>query len=166
MGDLAEFGLIAEPPLWQAEAGAMTSRRSGESTPDLFAASATPSPIRRAVPEADLAPTDRPAYFLPKDLQGALRRLPDAEFDILLMAVTEEANERGRLPRLQEAERGDVTPRFKLGQFHHQNAFAFAGCLVDGSAPPASVEDGRKALLLIQRAYEAARTGCRQQIHP
>ena len=60
----------------------------------------------------------------------------------------------------------DVTPRFKLGQFHHQNAIAFAGCLVDGSAPPASVEDGRKALLLIQRAYEAARTGCRQQIHP
>ncbi len=60
----------------------------------------------------------------------------------------------------------DLTSRFKLGQFHHENAIAFAGCLVDGSVPPASVEDGRKALLLIQRAYEAARTGCRQQIHP
>ena len=60
----------------------------------------------------------------------------------------------------------DLTPRFKLGQFDHQNAIAFAGCLVDGRVPSASVEDGRKALLLIQRAYEAARTGCRQQIHP
>ena len=57
-----------------------------------------------------------------------------------------------------------VTPRFKLGGFHQQNAIAFANCLVHDKPPPASAEAGRDALLLIERAYDAARTGQRVKI--
>jgi predicted dehydrogenase len=57
-----------------------------------------------------------------------------------------------------------ITPRFKLGGFHQQNAIAFAGCLAEGKPPPASAEAGRDALLLIERAYDAARTGRRVKI--
>lgn len=57
----------------------------------------------------------------------------------------------------------DITPQFKLGRFHHQNAIAFTRCLLgDGVAPPASVAEGRAALEMIVKAYEAARTGQRQ----
>jgi hypothetical protein len=38
-------------------------------------------------------------YLLPKDLAGALKRLDDTEVDSLLVAVTREAQRRGRLPR-------------------------------------------------------------------
>ncbi|CAN7339066.1 Gfo/Idh/MocA family oxidoreductase [Bosea sp. LjRoot90] len=58
----------------------------------------------------------------------------------------------------------DLVPRFKQGEFHHQNAAAFARCLREGAPPPATAEDGRRALLLIVSAYEAARTGRRQLI--
>ena len=60
----------------------------------------------------------------------------------------------------------DVTPRFKLGQFHHQNAIRFLRCLRTGSAPPAGLMEGRAALLMIEAAYRAARTGVRQPIEP
>jgi predicted dehydrogenase len=58
----------------------------------------------------------------------------------------------------------DIVPRFKIGEFHHQNAIAFARCLSEGALPPATVRDGRNAQLLVERAYEAARTGRRQMI--
>ena len=58
----------------------------------------------------------------------------------------------------------DLTPRFKLGRFHHQNAVVFAECINGRRAPPATASDGRNALLLIDRAYVAARTGIRQPI--
>ncbi len=58
----------------------------------------------------------------------------------------------------------DVVPRFKLGQFHHQNAIAFAACLRGDRRPPATAEDGRNALLLILRAYDSARSGRRQTV--
>ena len=58
----------------------------------------------------------------------------------------------------------DVTPRFKLGQFHHQNAIGFVRCLRTGAAPPAGLEAGRAALLMIETAYRAARTGTRQPV--
>ncbi|WP_137179920.1 Gfo/Idh/MocA family protein [Roseomonas sp. AR75] len=58
----------------------------------------------------------------------------------------------------------DVVPRFKQGRFHHANAAAFAACLRDGAAPPATLADGRGALLMIERAYQAAATGARQEI--
>ena len=59
-----------------------------------------------------------------------------------------------------------ITPRFKLGGFHQQNAIAFASCLTQGKPPPASEKAGRDALLLIERAYDAARTGRRVKIEP
>ena len=58
----------------------------------------------------------------------------------------------------------DLVPQFKRGRFHHQNAIAFARCLLDGAPPPATIEDGRRALLMIERAYTAAATGQRQEI--
>jgi hypothetical protein len=38
--------------------------------------------------------------LLPKDLAGALKHLEDTEVDALLVAVTSEAERRGRLPRI------------------------------------------------------------------
>jgi predicted dehydrogenase len=58
----------------------------------------------------------------------------------------------------------DIVPRFKIGEFHHQNAIAFARCLNEGTPPPATLRDGSNALLMIERAYEAARTGRRREI--
>jgi len=58
----------------------------------------------------------------------------------------------------------DMVPQFKRGRFHHQNAIAFARCLTEGAPPPATIEDGRRAQLLIERAYAAAATGQRQVI--
>lgn len=63
-------------------------------------------------------------------------------------------------------EESALVPQFKRGQFHHQNAIAFARCLLDGAPPPATIEDGRRALLMIEAAYAAARTGQRQEIAP
>lgn len=58
----------------------------------------------------------------------------------------------------------DMVPQFKRGRFHHQNAIAFAKCLTEGVAPPATIEDGRRAQLLIERAYDAAASGQRRAI--
>lgn len=58
----------------------------------------------------------------------------------------------------------EVTPRFKLGRFHHQNAIAFLACLRSGAPPPAGLAEGRAALAMIMAAYAAARTGARQPI--
>ncbi len=60
----------------------------------------------------------------------------------------------------------DVTPRFKLGQFHHQNAIGFLHCLRTGDRPPAGLAEGRAALMMIEAAYRAARAGVRQSITP
>jgi len=60
----------------------------------------------------------------------------------------------------------DVPPRFKLGQFHHQNAIGFVRSLRTGEAPPAGLGAGRAALLMIEAAYRAARTGVRQPVEP
>ncbi|MGH6923225.1 MAG: Gfo/Idh/MocA family protein [Propylenella sp.] len=58
----------------------------------------------------------------------------------------------------------DIVPRFKRGQFHHQNAIVFVQCVRGHRDLPATAEDGRNALLLIRRAYDAARTGIRQTV--
>lgn len=60
----------------------------------------------------------------------------------------------------------DVIPRFKIGQFHHQNAIRFLQCLRTGEPPPAGLADGRAALLMIESAYRAARHGSRQMLEP
>lgn len=57
-----------------------------------------------------------------------------------------------------------LTPRFKLGEFHHQNALAFVRSLEEGIAPPVSLQDGLNACRMIQAAYEAAASGMRQQV--
>jgi predicted dehydrogenase len=55
-----------------------------------------------------------------------------------------------------------LIPRFKLGQFHHQNALAFVDSLAAGTPPPVGLDDGLRALKMIDAAYVAARTGQRQ----
>jgi predicted dehydrogenase len=60
----------------------------------------------------------------------------------------------------------DIVPQFKRGRFHHQNAIAFARCLTEGATPPASIEDGLRALRMIEAAYAAAASGQRQEIVP
>jgi predicted dehydrogenase len=54
-----------------------------------------------------------------------------------------------------------VVPRFKLGQFHHQNAIAFAQALAAGTRPPIGLEDGIGALRMICAAYDSMRSGSR-----
>jgi hypothetical protein len=66
----------------------MPTRRSAETTPDLFSA-----PPTAKAPEPSAS-----RHLLPKDLAGALKRLDSAELDALLAAVTTEAERRGRLP--------------------------------------------------------------------
>ena len=80
----------------------MPTRRSAETTPDLFSAPPTAkAPEHPAVPQGKAEPDNsasQPRHFLPKDLAGALKRLNNAEIDALLAAVTTEAERRGRLP--------------------------------------------------------------------
>ena len=71
--------------------GIMPTRRSAETTPDLFS-ERPPEPL--AVPQSKA----QPRHFLPKDLAGALMRLDNAEIAALLVAVTAEAERRGRKP--------------------------------------------------------------------
>jgi predicted dehydrogenase len=59
-----------------------------------------------------------------------------------------------------------LTPRFKQGEFHQQNALAFVDCLERGTPPPITLDDGLRAMRMIEAAYIAARTGQRQPIHP
>ncbi len=84
----------------------------------------------------------------------ASRDLTDSAFLKVATAVNGE-----RRWRVEE-----IVPQFKQGRFHHQNAFAFARCLATGAPPPATIEDGRRALHLIERAYAAARSGRRVEL--
>jgi len=55
----------------------------------------------------------------------------------------------------------DVIPRFKLGQFHQQNAIAFVDALERGEPSPIPVADGLRAGRMIDAAYRAAATSTR-----
>ena len=55
----------------------------------------------------------------------------------------------------------DVVPRFKLGQFHQQNAIAFVDALEQGAPPPVPLAAGLAAGRMIDAAYRAAATGMR-----
>ena len=96
--------------------GVMPTRRSADTTPDLFSAPSTakaPEPL--AVPQSKAkvgSLASPPRHFLPPDLAGALKRLDNAEIDGLLAAVTIEAERRGRLPpsRAKEKPTADATP--------------------------------------------------------
>jgi hypothetical protein len=94
--------------------GVMPTRRSADTTPDLFSAPPTakaPEPL--VVPQSKAkvgSLASPPRHFLPPDLAGALKRLDNAEIDALLAAVTIEAERRGRLPpsRAKEKPTADV----------------------------------------------------------
>ena len=58
----------------------------------------------------------------------------------------------------------DMTPRFKIGEFHHQNALAFVDALERDVAPPITIDDGIRAVKMIMAAYRAAESGQRQAI--
>lgn len=58
----------------------------------------------------------------------------------------------------------DLVPQFKRGQFHHQNALAFVRALKDRQPPPVGLDDGMRALALIESAYAAIRSGRRERI--
>jgi predicted dehydrogenase len=58
----------------------------------------------------------------------------------------------------------DLVPQFKRGEFHHQNALAFARALKERQAPPVGLDDGIRALALIESAYSAIRSGRRERV--
>ena len=60
-----------------------------------------PLVARKAALPAGDQKASQPRYLLPKDLARSLRWLDDAEIDLLLSAVTTEAQRRGRLPKRQ-----------------------------------------------------------------
>jgi hypothetical protein len=86
--------------------GGMPVRRSANQTPDLFAAppparASDPLVVRKAALPAGEPKASRPKHVLPNDLARSLRWLDDAEIDLLLSAVTAEAQRRGRWPNRQ-----------------------------------------------------------------
>ena len=64
----------------------------------------------------------------------------------------------------REWETVPLTPRFKIGEFHHQNALAFLDALERGVPPPVTLEDGLNAVKMIEAAYAAAASGTRQPV--
>ena len=58
----------------------------------------------------------------------------------------------------------DLIPQFKRGQFHHQNAIAFAKALRTKTTPPVGLDDGIRALAMIEAAYSSIRSGRREKI--
>lgn len=55
----------------------------------------------------------------------------------------------------------DVIPRFKVGEFHQQNAIAFVDALRSGAPSPIPVAAGLAAGRMIDAAYRAAQNGTR-----
>ncbi len=58
----------------------------------------------------------------------------------------------------------DLVPRFKRGEFHHQNALAFVDALAAGAPPPIPLAAGLAAGRMIDAAYRAAASGTRTTI--
>ena len=69
---------------------------------------------------------------------------------------------RGQLDRVWNV--SPLVPQFKIGQFHHQNAIAFADALRRNVPPPVTLEDGLRSAMMIFRAYDAIRTSARTHI--
>jgi myo-inositol 2-dehydrogenase/D-chiro-inositol 1-dehydrogenase len=59
-----------------------------------------------------------------------------------------------------------LVPRFKTMDFHQQNPIAFLKALQDGTPPPNTLEDGRRALQMILSAYESVKSGAVVAIPP
>jgi predicted dehydrogenase len=88
--------------------------------------------------------------------------------DLASRDITREAFVRRYRHDTQDAERAweivPVTPRFKQGGFHQQNALAFVDALERGTPFPTTIDDGVRAVKMIMAAYRAAATGQRQAI--
>ena len=54
-----------------------------------------------------------------------------------------------------------MVPRFKLGEFHQQNALAFVDALTRSLPPPITIDAGLAAGRMIDAAYRAAESGRR-----
>jgi hypothetical protein len=82
----------------------MSTRRSAETTPDLFSTTPTSKArgSRTILLREDLASRSR--YLLPKDLAGVLEHSDDTEVDTLLATVTSKTERRGRLPTVPRQE--------------------------------------------------------------
>jgi hypothetical protein len=94
----------------------MPVRRSADQTPDLFSAppparASDPLVVQKAALPADEQKASERRHLLPKDLVRSLMRLDDAEIDLLLSAVTTEAQRRGRLPKRQPHAEGKLAGR-------------------------------------------------------
>lgn len=92
---------LAEIQAWR-HSWIMATRRSVQTTPDLFSTrptvkAAEPAAVSDSKVKAS-EPNSPPRLLLPTDLAGALKRLADNEIDVLLAAITSEAKRRGRLP--------------------------------------------------------------------
>jgi hypothetical protein len=111
----------------------MPTRRSAETTPDLFSAPPTtkaPAPLATPQSKANTGSlASQPRHFLPKDLAGALKRLDDTEIDALLVAVSAEAERRGRMPsgRAKEKPTTDGTGSLTTGKLNAVRAAFKAG---------------------------------------
>ncbi len=57
-----------------------------------------------------------------------------------------------------------TVPRFKTGIFHEHVVFAFVEALKAGGPMPVTLDDGQRAFAMIEAAYRAAASGCRQAI--
>jgi hypothetical protein len=77
---------------------------------------AVPSAAPKGKAEPDSVPS-RQRHFLPNDLAGTLRWLDDVEIDALLVAVTTEAERRGRRPPSPAKEKplADAKPQRRQG---------------------------------------------------
>ena len=108
----------------------MPPRRSAETTPDLFSV----APAKRDASPGNLNrdnPVPHPRHLLPKDLVGALKHLDDAEFDVLLAAVTAETERRGRLRptrgKAPKTRQPEDNSRLTSGQLNAVRAASKAG---------------------------------------
>lgn len=58
----------------------------------------------------------------------------------------------------------DTVPYFRQGNFHQQGPLHFLRCLHEGVEPVVSLEEGVQSMMIIEAAYEAARTGTAQKL--
>lgn len=92
---------------------------------------------------------------------------------VILTGVDLASRDHGRAPYLKYFSRKgdastwvglDMTPGFLTPAFHEQGPRQFFRCLIDGSQPPVTLEDGMRSLAMIEAAYRSASQGARVQV--
>jgi hypothetical protein len=154
----------------------MPTRRSAETTPDLFSAQRPAKTPELPTASQGRAAADDPAqprHFVPRDLAGALKQLDDREIDALLSAVTAEAERRGRTtaqqskekfaagakPRALQAPAEDGAGSLTTGKLNAVRAAFKAGVRPSAIARQFGISqsDVRKALATEGRAWKSGR---------